>query len=52
MELASSAFDSGNSIPRKYTCDGPNISPPLSGRLMPDKAQVLVLICDACTPKK
>jgi Raf kinase inhibitor-like YbhB/YbcL family protein len=46
MELVSSVFGSGNSTPRKYTCDGDNISPPLSWRFVPDEAQALVLICD------
>ena len=46
MELVSGAFDSGDSIPRKYTCDGDNISPPLSWRFVPDEANALVLICD------
>ncbi len=30
MELKSSAFEQGGLIPAKYTCDGPDISPPLS----------------------
>ena len=46
MELVSGAFDSGDSIPRKYTCDGDNISPPLSWRFVPDEANALVLVCD------
>lgn len=46
MELVSGAFDSGDSIPRKYSCDGDNVSPPLSWRFVPDEAQALVLICD------
>jgi Raf kinase inhibitor-like YbhB/YbcL family protein len=46
MELRSAAFDSGNNIPRKYTCDGDNISPPLNWRSVPDETEVFVLICD------
>lgn len=46
MELVSGAFESGDSIPRKYTCDGDNISPPLSWRFVPDEANALVLVCD------
>ncbi len=30
MELKSSAFQPGEMIPAKYTCDGPDVSPPLS----------------------
>lgn len=29
MKLTSPAFEDGQSIPAKYTCDGDNISPPL-----------------------
>jgi Raf kinase inhibitor-like YbhB/YbcL family protein len=46
MELSSGAFGSGEGIPRSYTCDGENVSPPLRWRLVPDEARTLVLICD------
>ena len=29
MQLESSAFQQGTEIPKKYTCDGENVSPPL-----------------------
>jgi hypothetical protein len=31
LHVSSSAFAEGQSIPEKYTCEGPNVSPPLSG---------------------
>ena len=46
IELTSSAFDSGKPIPRRYTCDGEDISPPLHWRYAPDEAKSLVLLCD------
>ena len=29
MQLSSAAFSDGLAIPRRYTCDGENLSPPL-----------------------
>ncbi|MGD8465479.1 MAG: YbhB/YbcL family Raf kinase inhibitor-like protein [Anaerolineae bacterium] len=46
MELMSSAFDSGDSIPDKYTCLGENISPPLVWRTVPKGTKSLALVCD------
>lgn len=44
MELKSRAFGNNKMIPRKYTCDGSNISPPLEISGVPAEAQSLVLI--------
>ncbi|HAT32184.1 MAG TPA: YbhB/YbcL family Raf kinase inhibitor-like protein [Janthinobacterium sp.] len=44
--LSSSAFDAGGDIPPRYTCDGANISPPLSWGGMPPATQSLALIID------
>ena len=33
-------------IPRQYTCDGANISPPLSWDSIPDSTKSFALICD------
>lgn len=46
LSLLSSAFGSGERIPEKYTCDGANVSPPLSVRNVPDDAKSLVIIFD------
>ncbi|WP_072391774.1 YbhB/YbcL family Raf kinase inhibitor-like protein [Hyphomicrobium sp. CS1GBMeth3] len=44
--LTSTAFTDGGTIPRKYTCEGNDISPPLVWRGVPDGTQSLVLIVD------
>ena len=46
MQLTSSAFKPQTDIPTKYTCEGADISPPLSWSGVPEKAQSLVLIVD------
>ncbi len=44
--LTSSAFKDGERIPPKYTCEGDNISPPLSWADAPARAVEFALICD------
>ena len=46
MKLTSTAFEHQGKIPSKYTCDGANISPPLSISDVPSQAKSLVLIMD------
>jgi hypothetical protein len=46
MELKSLAFENGGKIPSKYTCDGENLSVPLSWDGVPSTAKSLVLIMD------
>ena len=46
MKITSSAFQNEGKIPSKYTCDGDNISLPLSISDVPTKAKSLVLIMD------
>lgn len=46
MKLKSSAFKHESLIPIKYTCNGDDISPPLSWSDIPENTQSLVLICD------
>ena len=46
MILRSYAFREGGNIPRTFTCDGVNISPPLVIEDVPKEAQSLVLIMD------
>lgn len=46
MHLASSAFSDGGAIPRRFTCDGENMSPPLDWSDAPAGARSFVLLCD------
>jgi Raf kinase inhibitor-like YbhB/YbcL family protein len=46
MELKSSTFEAGEMIPKKYTCDGQDVSPPLSWSAVPNGANSLALIAD------
>lgn len=46
MKITSLAFENNTMIPAKYTCDGENISPPLSFSEIPEDAKSLVLIVD------
>ncbi len=46
MQLSSSAFEHNGTIPRQYTCDEANSSPPLTIAGVPSEAQSLVLIMD------
>lgn len=46
MSITSTVFDSGGSIPIKYTCDGRDVSPPLAWNGVPADATSLVLIVD------
>jgi Raf kinase inhibitor-like YbhB/YbcL family protein len=46
MKLSSSAFEQDAYIPKKYTCDGQNINPPLDITDIPPGTKSLVLILD------
>jgi Raf kinase inhibitor-like YbhB/YbcL family protein len=46
MEIGSPAFGHGGEIPRKYTCEGPDVSPPLSWSGLPDGTRSLALVVD------
>jgi Raf kinase inhibitor-like YbhB/YbcL family protein len=44
--LTSTAIDAGGTVPREYTCDGADVSPPLAWVGVPDGARALVLVVD------
>jgi Raf kinase inhibitor-like YbhB/YbcL family protein len=46
FEITSPAFAPGQAIPRAYSCDGENISPPLQWASLPDGTRSLALIMD------
>jgi Raf kinase inhibitor-like YbhB/YbcL family protein len=46
LTLKSPAIPAGGTIPRKYTCDGENISPPLEWSGVPANARSLLVVCD------
>lgn len=46
MELKSTAFENGDFIPSKYTCDGENINPELYWSEAPESTKSFVLIVD------
>jgi Raf kinase inhibitor-like YbhB/YbcL family protein len=46
LKLASAAFAEGGSIPRKYTCEGEDVSPPLAWPGAPPGTKSFVLIVD------
>ncbi len=46
MKLTSKAFDNKGIIPPQFTCDGQDISPPLSWSKLPAETKSLALICD------
>ncbi|MGD9007494.1 MAG: YbhB/YbcL family Raf kinase inhibitor-like protein [Desulfobacteraceae bacterium] len=46
LSITSSAFEDGGAMAAKYTCEGPNISPPLTWSGVPDGARSLALIVD------
>jgi Raf kinase inhibitor-like YbhB/YbcL family protein len=46
MTITSSAFAHNGSMPKQYTCEGKDISPPLTWSDIPGKAKSLALIVD------
>ena len=46
VEVTTSAFEEGGTIPSRYTCDGRNVSPPLAWRGIPEGTAAIALICD------
>lgn len=46
MVMTSTAFEHEGTIPRHYTCEGDDVSPPLAWSGLPEGARSLVLIVD------
>lgn len=46
MRLESSAFADGSTVPRRFTCDGEDLSPPLNWSSAPDQTKSFVLLCN------
>ena len=46
LVLRSDAFEEGGVIPRKYTCEGDDLAPPLEWDGVPENTRSLVLIVD------
>lgn len=46
MKISSPSFCEGESIPSRFTCQGKNISPPLTFQEIPIQAKSLVLLMD------
>jgi len=46
IKITSSAFEDGDLIPAKYTCDGADVSPPLQWDAVPEGTKSIALICD------
>ena len=44
--ITSSVFEEGGMIPEKYTCDGMDVSPPLTWSDFPEGVKTFALICD------
>ncbi len=46
IKLTSTAFEQGGMIPKRYTCDGTDVSPPLAWTAVPEGIKSIALICD------
>jgi Raf kinase inhibitor-like YbhB/YbcL family protein len=46
IRVNSSAFANGAAIPRKYTCDGQDVSPPLDLSGVPTESRSVAVICE------
>jgi Raf kinase inhibitor-like YbhB/YbcL family protein len=46
VRVTSPAFDEGQTIPKRFTCDGEEVSPPLVFRAVPPRARELALVVE------
>jgi Raf kinase inhibitor-like YbhB/YbcL family protein len=46
MRVRSSTFSDGGSIPRRFTCEGENLSPPLHWSDAPAKTRSFAVLCE------
>jgi Raf kinase inhibitor-like YbhB/YbcL family protein len=46
MHVSSSTFSEGQPIPKKYSCDGQNVSPPLKWDGVPENTKSMAIIVD------
>src|ERR1035437_5100182 len=46
MRLSSVAFADGSAIPRRFTCDGEDVSPPPNWSSAPARTRSFVVLCD------
>jgi phosphatidylethanolamine-binding protein (PEBP) family uncharacterized protein len=46
LSLTSPVFSNGGDIPKRYTCEGSDVSPPLAWSGLPEAAKSLALIVD------
>jgi Raf kinase inhibitor-like YbhB/YbcL family protein len=46
FQISTNAFSRGGTIPKKYTCDGPDVSPPLNWTDTPAATKSFALIAD------
>lgn len=46
LSFSSPAFPAGSAVPTRYTCDGENVSPPLTVGGVPDEAASLAVVVD------
>jgi Raf kinase inhibitor-like YbhB/YbcL family protein len=46
LRVASDAFEDGKPIPKEFTCDGPDRSPPLHWDGVPERSKALALVVD------
>jgi phosphatidylethanolamine-binding protein (PEBP) family uncharacterized protein len=46
LQLTTAAFSAGGTIPKKFTCDGPDVSPPLKWKGAAGGTQSFALIMD------